>query len=314
MPYRVVGCDCGLRLLKLFPNALLLLRLCRLLFRPVVEAGNPGLDFFEQPVLCGNFPVDGAFLGGEAPALHLRGRDAHVNGGNFLYALPDIAAVIDSLRSADLLQRMVTGVGPCCPPHLGFARIVPVGGIDPVTFETAAGESDTLAAPIEVILLPALRAPFAAFLQRAEGEHDMRVWVSVAFVMNRKIRAHAGGYKSVPDIGADKRNLSFSVKLRWKGNFDFAGKLGIAAFLDFLHAVPEGGTVGKLRRGMGWKKNFRMDYAALFRIIVRDSVPLVCELLSAAVSGGGNGAPALTAFDNFDAAMIDGHRQKSFRR
>jgi len=78
----------------------------------------------------------------------------------------------------------------------------------------------------------------------------MRVRVSVALVMNRKIHAHAGSYKSVPDIGADKCNLSFSVKLCWQGNFDFAGKLGIAAFLDFLHAVPESGALGKLRRGM----------------------------------------------------------------
>jgi len=43
-----------------------------------------------------------------------------------------------------------------------------------------------------------------------------------------------------------------------------------------------------------------------------DAVPLVCELLSAAVSGGGNSAPALTAFDNFDTAMIDCHAQNPF--
>ena len=134
------------------------------------------------------------------------------------------------------------------------------------------------------------------------------MWVAVAFVMNGEIRAHAGDYKSVPDIGADKRNLSFSVKLCRQGDFDFAGELGFAAFLDFLHTVPEGGTVRKLWRGMGWKKNFRIHHAAFFRIIVRDAVPLVCELLTAAVSGGGNSAPALASLDNFDAAMVDGHR------
>jgi hypothetical protein len=57
---------------------------------------------------------------------------------------------------------------------------------------------------------------------------------------------------------------------------------------------------------MGREKDFRIHHAALFRVIVRDAVPLVCELLPAAVSGGGNGAPALAAFDDFDAAMIDG--------
>ena len=48
-----------------------------------------------------------------------------------------------------------------------------------------------------------------------------------------------------------------------------------------------------------------MRHAALFRIIVGDAVPLVCELLPAAISGGSNGAPALTAFDDFDTTMID---------
>nr|WP_196792704.1 hypothetical protein [Scardovia inopinata] len=57
-----------------------------------------------------------------------------------------------------------------------------------------------------------------------------------------------------------------------------------------------------------------MDYTALFHIVMRNAVPLVCELLTAAVSDGGNGAPALASLDNFDAAMVDGHKQKSFRR
>ena len=71
-----------------------------------------------------------------------------MNGRNLLDTLPSIAAVIDSLRPADLLQHMVTGVGPRRSPHLGLAPIVPVGGIDPVTFEFTAVEPDALAAPV----------------------------------------------------------------------------------------------------------------------------------------------------------------------
>jgi hypothetical protein len=48
-----------------------------------------------------------------------------------------------------------------------------------------------------------------------------------------------------------------------------------------------------------------MNHAAFFRVIVCDAVPLICELLAAAVSGGGNSAPALTAFDDLDTTMID---------
>jgi hypothetical protein len=99
----------------------------------------------------------------------------------------------------------------------------------------------------------------------------MSVRVPVAFVVNGKIRAHAGGYKSVPDIGVDKPGLFLPVKLHGQGNFNFAGKLGVAVFLDFLHTVPEGGAVGKARRGMCRKKDFRIHDAAFFRIIVRDT-------------------------------------------
>jgi hypothetical protein len=99
--------------LKLFPNALLLLRLSCLLFRPVVKAGDTSLDFFEQPVLCSNFTIDGVSLG---EVFQLCGCDAHVNGRNLLYALSDVAAVVDSLRLANLFQRTVTGIGPALRP------------------------------------------------------------------------------------------------------------------------------------------------------------------------------------------------------
>lgn len=49
-----------------------------------------------------------------------------------------------------------------------------------------------------------------------------------------------------------------------------------------------------------------MDYSALFRVVVGDAVPLVCELFAAAVSDSGNGTSALASFNKFDAAMIDG--------
>ena len=50
----------------------------------------------------------------------LRGGNVHVNSGNLLDTLPSIAVVIDAFRSADLFQHTVTGIGPCCPPHLEF--------------------------------------------------------------------------------------------------------------------------------------------------------------------------------------------------
>lgn len=60
-----------------------------------------------------------------------------------------------------------------------------------MTFETVAGEPDALTALVEVVFLPALCAPFAVFHKRTQSEHDMGMWVAIAFVMDGEIHAHS---------------------------------------------------------------------------------------------------------------------------
>ena len=68
--------------------------------------------------------------------------------------------------------------------------------------------------------------------------------------------------------------------------FNFASKLGIAGYLDFLHSVPKCGTVCKSWRSMGGEHDLPINNAAFVGVIVDFAVPLVCQLFAASVGGG----------------------------
>ena len=46
-------------------------------------------------------------------------------------------------------------------------------------------------------------------------------------------------------------------------------------------------------------------HAALFRVVVGQTVPLVCQLFAASVGGSGYGGFAFSPADDLDAAMVD---------
>ena len=71
-----------------------------LFLRPVVNPGDAGFDLLQQFVVCGDLTVNVSLLRLDTPPLHLTGGNAHVDGRDFLNALPLIAAVIYPLRSA----------------------------------------------------------------------------------------------------------------------------------------------------------------------------------------------------------------------
>ena len=64
-------------------------------------------------------------------------------------------------------------------------------------------------------------------------------------------------------------------------------------------------TVRERGWGMGRQHDFRMNNAAFSCIVVGQSVPLVCQLLSGAVGCCGYGRFALSPADNLNAAMVD---------
>ena len=130
--------------------------------------------------------------------------------GDFINALPLVAAVVNALRSTGRFQRPV-GVGcPRCPPNLHISFIVPIGCILPVVLPAAFPVRDALAVLVQIVCLAALCAPLSIFFQRPERQHDMDMRVAGSLVMDSKVGAHSFVYKVVLHIGTHKGKLLFA--------------------------------------------------------------------------------------------------------
>ena len=148
---------------QIYHAGLLALRLLRLGLRPVVEAGNAGLDFLEQLIVGGDLPVDFSLVGADTALLHLAGRWPQVDRGDFINAPALVAAVVYQGGLTGGLQCPV-GIGrPCRPPNLHIPFVVPVGGVLPVVLPAAFPIRDTLAVLVQVVCLAALCAPCTIF-------------------------------------------------------------------------------------------------------------------------------------------------------
>ncbi len=123
------------------------------------------------------------------------------------------------------------------------------------------------------LLLP-LFLPFAIFFYGPNCQHDVSVRVAGSLIVDGKVGAHSSIHKIFLDERSDKGKLLRSGQLNRQGHFNFPGKLGGAGFLDLLHAVPEGGAVLKLRRGVRGQHDFNMDNAAFACVVMGQAVPL----------------------------------------
>ena len=274
-------------------------------FRPAIKTGNAGFDFFQQLVVSGDLPVYFSLVCADTALFHLAGGWPQMDRGNFINALPLVAAMVNAFRSAGRFQRPI-GVGrPRYPPNLHISFIVPIGCILSVIFPAAFPIRDTLSIFVQIVCLAALCAPLSIFFQRPERQHDMDMRVAGSLVMDSKVGAHSFVYKVVLHIGAHKGKLLFTGQFTGQGCLDLAGKLAVPCFLDLLHAVPEDRTVCKFRRGVGGQHDFRMDNAAFPGVVVGHAVPFIYQLGSAAVSSCGNGRTARAAFDNTDGDMTE---------
>ena len=274
-------------------------------FRPAIKTGNAGFDFFQQLVVGGDLPVYFSLVGADTALFHLAGGWPQMDRGDFINALPLVAAVVNALRSTGRFQRPV-GVGcPRCPPNLHISFIVPVGRILPMIFPAAFPIRDTLSILVQIVCLAALCAPLSIFFQRPERQHDMDMRVAGSLVMDSKIGAHPLVHKVVLHIGPDKGKLLFSGQFAGQSCLNLAGKLAVPCLLDLLHAVPEDRTVCKFRRGVGRQHDLRMNNAAFPGVVVGHAVPFICQLGSAAVSSCGNSRTACAALDDTDGDMTE---------
>ena len=102
------------------------------------------------------------FAGADAALFHLAGGWPQMNSGNFINALPLVAAVVNTLRSTGRFQHPVGVDRPRCPPNLHIPFIVPVGRILPMIFPAAFPIRDTLSTLVQVVCLAALYTPLSS--------------------------------------------------------------------------------------------------------------------------------------------------------
>lgn len=130
---------------------------------------------------------------------HLRGGRPHVDAGDFINTLPFVATVVDALWSARRLQCTIGVNGPCRPPLLRIAPVIPIGGVLPMILPAAFTIRDAVALAIKIINFPTLRPPASIRFQRANGQQNMSVRIARSLVMDGKISAHPGIHKIVFD-------------------------------------------------------------------------------------------------------------------
>ena len=100
----------------------------RFLFQPALQLGNAGFQLPQLLICDFDFAVDVSPLRADSALLHLKGGYAQMHGGDQVYSLPLIAAVVYALGMISLFKIRIADFSPRRPPFLRFGLLVPVGG------------------------------------------------------------------------------------------------------------------------------------------------------------------------------------------
>ena len=147
--------------------------------------------------------------------------------------------------------------------------------------------------PIGCVPVPVLLPePLAG--QVAHGQHDMRVRLLLPVrrmpPVQRHVRNHALGHELLAHITVDQGAPPLRVQFTRKGDFHFAGKLGVLAPLCRLDTVPQTGAiehpVGRPIRG----HDLPMLDVGFARVVVAFAQALVGQPLARPIGGGGDRA------------------------
>ena len=110
----------------------------------------------------------------------------------------------------------------------------------------------------------------------------------------------------------DELDLLAKVELARQAESELAGKLGVVALLGGLDGVPQALAILHPGRCMGRCQDLGMDGGGVGgRRAAAAAVALVAKGLGGTDGGGGNGRAAVTAGDDPDRAVVDGHAQSA---
>ena len=94
-----------------------------------------------------------------------------------------------------------------------------------------------------------------AIVHGSHRQHDMHMRVSVAFVVDGKIRNHTTRNKLLQAVITDQRFIFFPGQLSRQCCDDAAGKLRVPLALDLFNGIPQHLPIHVLRRCVRWQKN-----------------------------------------------------------
>lgn len=137
--------------------------------------------------------------------------------------------------------------------------------------------------------------------------------------MNCYVCTHTHRYKILRDIVSYNLYLFLPRQFYRKCNLDFPCKLCRRLLFDFLYLVPQHFPIGKFRRSICRKKNFRMDDSGFLCVVMNISCFRFGQFFSRTISRSRNRTFATATADYLNRKMKYRHRTpphitKSHRR
>ena len=192
---------------------------------PALQVGNQFSDSQQRTVYLLDLPIEISHIRLDPAFLHLRHSGTKMNCRSQVNALSLEGTEIDALRPVVPFQIIIRDDFPAVTPDLRFTLIVPIDGIFLVAFPVAGWKSDALTVFIKVINLFAFRKPFPLLIHSSHSQHDVRVGIAVAFVVNSKVHAHPMGNKMLPAEVLQHGRILVSRDFTRERQNDAAGKL-----------------------------------------------------------------------------------------
>ena len=178
-----------------------------------------------------------------------------MNRRQFRFALTCKGTQVKALRNIVFLKIAIDRICPFTAPDLGISSIVPINRILLVAFPFAGRQTAPLTIFIKVINLMRFRKPLSIIVHGSHRQHDMHMRVSVAFVVDGKIRNHTTRNKLLQAVITDQRFIFFPGQLSRQCCDDAAGKLRVPLTLDLFNGIPQHLPIHVLRRCVRWQKN-----------------------------------------------------------
>ena len=143
------------------------------------------------------------------------------------------------------------------------------------------------------------------FVHGTKGQHHMAVNIVSGRIriMDGKVSDHPFGNKLFLAVVPDYLRVLFRRNFFGQGQHEAPGQLGIPLLFGGFHRVPKFFPACIFRRSMSGQHDFRVQDAALARVVFGFLIVFRKQLLPALIGGTGNGRLSLAALGDGDLKM-----------